>query len=119
MWERRHIYRSADPQAPRTACEDAIVLGTHSAKGLEVFRDVQDKVECREIETRDRLHDAGDHQARLFSHEQIADMQKRAAGVGCPKFQREAEARLSDLLKKESFMTFRDIAIETFSRLSP
>ena len=38
-----------------------LILGTHSEKGLEVFRDVQNDVEHREIETRSWLRDTSDN----------------------------------------------------------
>ena len=34
-----------------------LILGTHSPKGLEVFRDVQEKVEKQEMEMRHNLPD--------------------------------------------------------------
>ena len=43
-----------------------LLLGTHSAKGLEVFRDVQGKVEKREIKTRNELRSEGQRQVSLL-----------------------------------------------------
>jgi three-Cys-motif partner protein len=86
-----------------------LVLGTHSAKGLEVFRDVQYKVERRETEMRNQLRNEGDHQVSLFSDEEIAALQQGAAGIGCPAFRREAEARVVELLRGAN-MTFSAIA---------
>ena len=95
-----------------------LVLGTHSAKGLEVFRDVQGKVERREIETRNRLRNAGNHQVSLFTDDEIAAMQQDAAGVGCAEFRREAEARVVELLTAASVLTFKDIAIDILESVS-
>ena len=89
-----------------------LVLGTHSAKGLEVFRDVQDKVERAEIETRNQLSDRGDHQVSLFTDDEIAAMQQDAAGIGCPVFRREAEARIVEILAGKGGDTFSSIATD-------
>lgn len=88
-----------------------LVLGTHSAKGLEVFRDVQAKVERTEIETRNQLSHAADLQVGLFSDTEIAAMQQNAAGIGCPTYQREAEERIKEILGGRSFSLFNEIAV--------
>ena len=62
-----------------------LVLGTHSSKGLEVFREVQAKVELTEIEMRGKLRDPNGRQIDLFSDEQIAAMRQNAAGIGWPQ----------------------------------
>lgn len=89
-----------------------LVLGTHSAKGLEVFRDVQEKVERTEIETRNQLRNSGDQQVGLFSDSEIAAMQQNAAGIGCPIYQREAEKRIEELLTSRPFAPFSAIATD-------
>ena len=94
-----------------------LVLGTHSSKGLEVFRDVQAKVERAETETRNQLRDPSGHQFGLFSDEQIAEMQQDTAGVGCPRFQREAEARMKDFLAGRRFAPFSAIASEVLEAI--
>lgn len=93
-----------------------LVLGTHSAKGLEVFRDVQWRVERQEIETRNTLRNLGDHQISLFADGEIAAMQQHAAGIGCPRFQREAEERFIELLGEHGSMMFGDIAPDILER---
>ena len=89
-----------------------LVLGTHSARGLEVFRDVQGKVERREIETRNQLRNAGDRQVSLFTDDEIANLQQDTAGIGCPVFLREAEDRIVQLLASTEAMLFNALAIE-------
>lgn len=89
-----------------------LLLGTHSAKGLEVFRDVQEKVERAEIETRNKLSDPGDHQVSLFTDDEITAMQQNAAGIGCPAFQREAEAHIVEFLAERGGDTFSSIATD-------
>jgi three-Cys-motif partner protein len=85
-----------------------LVLGTHSAKGLEVFRDVQGKVERTEIETRNKPSNQGS----LFTDDAITAMQQNAAGIGCPAFRREAEARIVELLAERGGDSFRSIATD-------
>ncbi|MCP4083421.1 MAG: three-Cys-motif partner protein TcmP [Planctomycetaceae bacterium] len=89
-----------------------LLLGTHSAKGLEVFRDVQEKVEKQEIETRNQLRVEGQAQVSLFTDDEIAAMQQKAAGIGCSAFQREAEKRILDRLSAISALVFSDIATD-------
>lgn len=89
-----------------------LLLGTHSAKGLEAFRDVQNKVEKQEIETRNQLRVEGQSQVSLFTDDEIVAMQQKAAGIGCPTFQREAEERILGLLSSSSGLVFSDIATD-------
>ena len=94
-----------------------LVLGTHSSEGLAVFRDVQAKVERAEIETRSQLRDPHGHQAGLFSDEQIVEMQQDATGVGCPRFQREAEACVEEFLAGRRSAPFSAIANEVLEAI--
>lgn len=75
-----------------------LVLGARSAKGLEVFRDVQGRIERIEIETRNRARKSGGQEISLFSGEEIAAMQQNAAGIGIPRFQRETEECIREFL---------------------
>lgn len=89
-----------------------LVLGTHSERGLEVFRDVQSKVERSEIETRNRLRNEGHAQVSLFADDEISALQQNAAGIGCPMFQREAATRIIKLLSDSDEIEFSKIATE-------
>ena len=89
-----------------------LMLGTHSPKGLEVFRDVQAKVERTEIETRNRLRDSSNHQVGLFSDDEIATIHQEAAGIGCLRYQREAEALVREFLSGRRAAPFGAIATE-------
>lgn len=89
-----------------------LMLGTHSPRGVEVFRDVQAKVERTEIETRNRLRDSSNHQVSLFSDDEIATIQQEAAGIGCLRYQREAEARVKEILSARRAVPFASIATE-------
>ena len=70
-----------------------LILGTNSFKGLEVFRNVQEKVERNEIELRNQLRDSDSRLFSLFSDDEVVAMQQNVAGVGCPRFRGDAEKR--------------------------
>ena len=89
-----------------------LLLGTHSSKGVEVFRDAQAKVERTEIELRNGLRNSGSKQICLISDEEVAAIQQNVAGIGCPKFEREAEALIQELLTGHSFRTFASLATD-------
>jgi three-Cys-motif partner protein len=77
-----------------------LILGTHSPKGLEVFRDVQEKVEKQELEMRQNLRDGDSPQISLFSAADIAAFQQEQKGVGCKANRARAEAIIIDFLKE-------------------
>ncbi|MDP2124096.1 MAG: three-Cys-motif partner protein TcmP [Parvibaculum sp.] len=86
-----------------------LILGTHSARGLEVFRDVQEKVERIEIETRNQLRTPSSQQVGLFSDSEIAALEQNITGVGCPMYQREAEQQIVACLTGRQFVPFSEI----------
>ena len=51
-----------------------LLFGTHSARGVEVFRDVQEKVERTEIETRSDLLESRSRQTTLFPDDMVVAM---------------------------------------------
>ncbi len=83
-----------------------LLLGTYSAKGLEVFRDVQGKVEKREISTRNRIRCEGQRKVSMFGDDEIVALQQQATGIGCPEFLRRAEARIVARLSERGTQTF-------------
>jgi len=89
-----------------------LLLGTHSARGLEVFRDVQDKVERTEIETRNQQKNPSGEQGSLFSNDVIVAMQQNAAGIGCRKFQNDAEELIKEFLIIDGPIKFQILAIK-------
>ena len=84
-----------------------LLLGTHSPKGLEVFRNVQAKAERREIELR-RDTDA----PFLFSPEEVVEMEQNAAGVGCPRYRHDAEEAIKGFLAGRGSAGFSSIACD-------
>jgi hypothetical protein len=79
-----------------------LILGTHSPKGLEVFRDVQGKVEKQEMEMRHNLREGDSPQVSLFSAEDVAAFQQEQKGVGCKANRSRAEAVIMDFLQGRS-----------------
>lgn len=62
-----------------------LILGTHNAHGVSVFRDVQALVEQEAIRTRQNIKTTESGQPSLFSEEQIIDFEAQREGVGCRK----------------------------------
>jgi three-Cys-motif partner protein len=87
-----------------------LLLGTHKPVGLEVFRDVQERVEKQEMEMRHKLKE-GDS-PHLFSAEDYAAIQKKEKGVGCITYRRRAEARIINTLKRQSFALADHLIVE-------
>jgi three-Cys-motif partner protein len=79
-----------------------LLLGTHSPKGLEVFRDVQEKVEKQEMEMRHKLREGDGPQISLFPPDYFVAMQQEREGVGCKTNQSRAEAIIAGFLKGRS-----------------
>ncbi|MDQ1902749.1 three-Cys-motif partner protein TcmP [Paracoccus sp. WLY502] len=79
-----------------------LLLGTHSSRGLEVFRDVQEKIEKQEMEMRHKLREGDNPQVSLFSAEDIVALQQKQKGVGCKVNRDRAEAILVDFLKRRT-----------------
>lgn len=80
-----------------------LLLGTHSPKGLEVFRDVQEKVEKQELEIRQSLREGETPQVSLFSAADIAAIQQEQKGVGCRANRDRAEAIIVDFLRGRAY----------------
>jgi hypothetical protein len=80
-----------------------LILGTHSPKGLEVFRDVQEKVEKLELEMRHSLREGESMQVSMFPANYIAAMQQEQKGVGCKANRVRAEAIILDYLKLHNY----------------
>ena len=86
-----------------------LLLGTHSTKGLGVFREVQEKVERTEIKTRNDLLASKNRQSTLFPDDMVVDMTRDLAGVGCTRYRDEAAAQVADLLSNEGEVEFARI----------
>ena len=83
-----------------------LLFGTHSARGVEVFRDVQEKVERTEIETRSDLLESRSRQTTLFPDDMVVAMNQGLAGVGCTRYRQDAAARVRDLLSGRDGIEF-------------
>ena len=89
-----------------------LLLGTRSAHGVSVFRDAQKEVEKRQIEMRHRIRREERSFSTLFSDEEIALWEQGSAGIGCPRFQREAREFVLNRLSEENPLLFEDVAID-------
>ena len=86
-----------------------LVFGTHSLTGLEVFRDVQEKVERKEIETRNNLLESRRRQSALFPDDMVVAMTQGLAGVGSVRYREEAKEVVKNLLTGKRHVEFKDI----------
>lgn len=80
-----------------------LILGTHNPNGLEVFRDVQEKVEKQELEIRHNLREGESPQLHLFSAAYMVAIQQEKEGVGCKTHRDRAEAEIIDILLGTSY----------------
>ena len=89
-----------------------LLLGTRSVHGVYVFRDAQRKVEQRQLEVRQRIRREEGGIATLFADEEIAMLEQGSAGIGCPRFQREAQEYVLNGLSESKSLLFEEIAID-------
>ena len=84
-----------------------LLLGTFSPAGVEVFRDVQEKIEKVEIITRNRIRDERLGINSLFDAEEIAALQQEDAGIGCSRYLEKAERKIKALVPVGGYMEFK------------
>ena len=75
-----------------------LLLGTHNPAGVQVFREVQSKVEQKEIARRETIREKG--QVSLFPIEHLIEIKQARDGVGCAKYLKHAEQEVKSLLEK-------------------
>lgn len=83
-----------------------LILGTNSVKGLEVFRDVQLKVEELQISVRDKIKESKSQQSDLFDQ---GKARLEDEGVGGARNQKFAEANIVKILTALSQVLFKDL----------
>ena len=88
-----------------------LVLGTHSRRGLEVFRDVQQKVELSEMETRRTINEQESHQPGFWSAAEESESQQQAMGVGSATQRYASEGLIMETLSRGP-ARFDDLAAE-------
>ncbi len=86
-----------------------LLLGTHSSKALEVFRDVQKPVENLEIKARTRLRNKG--QQSLFDEGDISDFIQSLEGIGSEEYRKRAEEKIVQFLTEKGSSRFENIKI--------
>lgn len=88
-----------------------LVLGTHSRKGVEVFRDVHEKVELSEIQTRKTISQKESHQPGFWSIEEESESQQQALGVGSATQRYASQGLIMEALAHGP-ASFDDLAVE-------
>lgn len=88
-----------------------LVLGTHSRKGVEVFRDVHEKVELSEILTRKTISQEESHQLGIWSVEEESESQQQAMGVGSATQRYASQGLIMEALSHGP-ARFDDLAVE-------
>ncbi|MBG1231160.1 three-Cys-motif partner protein TcmP [Aestuariivirga litoralis] len=89
-----------------------LILGTQSAHGLELFRDIQYKIEREEMEVRSGLRTPDDGQTSLFSDDFLAKIKQDDEGVGSKKYKLEATAIVMEELATFGSVVFKDIELK-------
>ena len=75
-----------------------LLLGTNSQKGIEVFRDIQKKVESDAIEMKEIIREKSTNQPSLFTYNEIIALENGQSGVGCTKYKTEAISKIKMIL---------------------
>lgn len=88
-----------------------LVLGTHSRRGLEVFRDVQQKVELSEMQTRLTISQQESRQPGFWSAAEESESQQQVMGVGSPAQQHGSRGIIMEALSHGP-QRFDDLAAE-------
>jgi three-Cys-motif partner protein len=88
-----------------------LILGTHSRKGLEVFRDVHEKVELTEIQTRNSISEETTNQPGFWSNAEESESQQRATGVGSAAQRYAARCLITEALT-DGPIRFDDLAAQ-------
>jgi hypothetical protein len=88
-----------------------LVFGTHSHRGLEVFRDVHEKVELSEIKTRKTISEEESHQPGFWSTAEESESQQQATGVGSAIQQHASRDLIMEALSHGA-VRFNDLAAE-------
>lgn len=76
-----------------------LILGTNSAKGLEVFRDVQAKVELAQAEIRNEIKLELSPEGNLFEATELAKISVEKTGVGGRESLKSATTLLQSMLR--------------------
>jgi len=94
-----------------------LILGTHNKNGLELFRNVQEKVEKEEMSTRNKIKEESSGARSLFTDDEITAMEQKALGVGCSKHCHEADALILKVLEKHPNVQFQKLSNFVLERL--
>ena len=87
-----------------------LVLGTHSPIGVDVFRDVQEKVEKMAMGIRSDIKRGVGFRTLFASNDELIAMQQEHEGVGCPSSLRQAERLIVGWLQQTDGIPFGQLA---------
>lgn len=83
-----------------------LVFGTNSIKGLQLFRDVEEKIEKQETQIRLDLRVKDTGQGSLFSTEDHVEFEQERKGVGCKKYRDIAQGLIKLVLEQHESVTY-------------
>ena len=95
-----------------------LLLGTHSIKGLEVFRDVQAKAELEQFDTRERLRVNEDEQMSLFEDKATISWRQETEGIGSATFKEKARTRIVKKVSDKGRVKFLDLVADVLENVS-
>ena len=87
-----------------------LVLGTHSPIGVDVFRDVQEKVEKMAMGIRSDIKRGVGFRTLFASNDELIAMQQEHEGVGSPSSLRQAERLIVGWLQQTDGIPFGQLA---------
>lgn len=94
-----------------------LLLGTHHALGVEVFRTVQKNVERTAVSTRQDVAVERSGQPFLFPNHQIAEIEAQRDGVGCPGNVNSAADQLLSIVTDRPGIKFTQLAAEVMEQV--
>ncbi len=105
-------------QKPRkTQIKMRLILGTHNPIGVEVFRDIQKKVEAEAVRTRHEIQTVESGQPQLFSENQIVAFEADRDGVGCPAYIYQATELVLRIVSERPGIAFSILAGEVMDQV--
>ena len=94
-----------------------LLLGTHSVRGVEVFRNIQQKVEKEASSARHEVAVEQSGQPFLFPSNQLAEFEAKREGVGCPTHLERAADRLRSIVVDRPGIEFGPLVGEVMEEI--
>ena len=77
-----------------------LLLGTNNLAGIEVFRNIQQKVEKEAIKMKEQFREDKTSQPALFTPEEVVALESNQSGVGCDKYIAQARDNIEKILSE-------------------